>query len=402
MKFIYTAKTKTGEIEKGNIEASSKDEVASLLEQKDLTPIVIAKRSGINLSLSSINALSPIPGVEKIIFSRQLSTLINAGVPLAQSLSIMEKQTSNIKMKKIVGDILHKVKSGSSFAEALKKYPRVFNPVFYSLVHAGEIGGILDETLERLADQIEKDHEIVAKIRGAMMYPTIIVVAMVGAVFFMMTSIIPQLATMFEEMNAKLPASTKTLIIISKALTTYGIITFSIFIGLVILFRYLVKNVYIIRKNFHLFLLKLPLLGKMIKKINVSRFTRTLGALLSSGISVIEALDIISDSISNAIFKEEIKDMSNKIKDGVPIATAMQGYKDFPILVSQMISVGEETGTLSDILTKISNFYEKEIDNTIKNLTSILEPFLMILIGGMIGFIMVSIIKPIYQLTNMF
>ena len=402
MKFTYTVRTKKGEVEKGEMEASSKDEAANLLGQKNLTPIAIIKHSGLNISLSSINALAPVPRVEKVVFSRQLSTLVNAGVPLVQSLGILEKQTSNPKMKSTVGEVLHDVEGGSSLSEALKKHPKTFNAVFVNLVHAGEVGGVLDQTLERLADQIEKDHEIVSKVRGAMMYPAVITVAMVAAVLFMMVSIIPQLADMFEEMNAQLPMSTKILIAVSKALTTYGIITFSVIIASVFLFRYSVKKIYGVRKKFHFFLLHIPVLGKMTKKINITRFTRTLGTLMASGISVIEALNIVADATSNTLFKEEIKEAAKKVKDGVPISASLDKSKNFPALVSQMIAVGEETGTLSDILLKISSFYDKEIDNTIKNLTSLLEPLLMILIGGMIGFVMVSIIKPIYQLTNMF
>lgn len=402
MKFLYTVRNKKGEVEKGRIEASSKNEAADSLGRKNLTPISLIQLSESRFSVASINALAPIPRVEKVIFSRQLSTLINAGIPLSQSLSILEKQTANAKMKGILGELIKDVQGGSSLSEALKKHPKAFNSIFVNLVHAGEVGGILDETMERLADQIEKDHEIVSKIRGALMYPAVIMVSMVGAVLFMMVSIIPQLAAMFKEMNADLPLTTRILISISKAITTYGLFTFTGVVLFIILTRYIIKKYYKIRRGLHSFLLHLPILGKASKKLNIARFARTFGVLLASGISIIETLNIVSEATSNILFKEEIKETAKKVKDGTPIAQTIEGSKNFPILVSQMISVGEETGTLSDILLKIADFYEKEMDNMIKNLTSLLEPLMMLMIGSMIGFIMISIIKPIYQLTNMF
>lgn len=399
--FAYTARSKRGIINKGKMEASSKQEAAEFLNKKELTPLSIIKKSKHSFSLDTINDLAPIPRVEKVMFSRQLSTLVNAGVPLIQSLRILEKQTSNAQMKKILEKIVRDVEGGNSLSEALKKHPKAFGSIFVNLVRAGEVGGILDETLERLADQIEKDHELVAKIRGAMMYPAVISIAMIGAVLFMMTSIIPQLATMFEEMNAKLPASTTLLIAMSKAVTTYGFITFSVFAGVVVSIRLAIKKIPPVKRAFHIMILHTPILGKAARKMNIARFSRTFGTLLASGISIIETLNIVSAASSNIIYQEEIKGTVQKVKDGVPIADTLQDSKNFPVLVSQMISVGEETGSLSEISIKIAEFYEKELDNTIKNLTSLLEPIIMLLIGTMIGFIMIAIIKPIYQLTNM-
>lgn len=402
MRFLYTARSKKGEIERGEIHASSKREAAETLNKKNLTPISFKQLSERRISIDAINSLAPVPRIEKVIFSRQLSTLINAGVPLVQSLGILEKQTKNAKFKKILSGLVHDVEGGSSFSEALKKHPNTFSDVFVNLVHAGEVGGILDQTMERLADQIEKDHEITAKIKGAMMYPAVISIAMIGAVILMMVSVIPQLAEMFDEMNAALPTSTKLLIAISEALTTYGVITFSLFAATVLTIRYVIKKVYKVRKKFHFLILHTPVLGRTTRKINIARFARTFGTLMASGISIVETLTIVSGTTSNIYYKEEITKIAKKVKDGIPLGDIMEDSKNFPVLVSQMISIGEETGKLSEILIKVSEFYEKEVDNIIKNITALLEPFMMLAIGGMIGFVMVSIIKPIYELTNMF
>lgn len=400
-KFLYTTKDKRGEVEKGEIDASSKIEASDLLSKRNLIPLSLVPVSESRFSISAINALAPIPATEKVIFARELATLVNAGIPLSQSLRILEKQTTNALMKKILSHVVKDVEGGTTLSEALGKHPKAFSPIFVNMVHAGEVGGILDDTLIRIADQVEKDHELVSKIRGAMMYPAVIFIAMNGAVTYMMISIIPQLATMFEEMNAELPTTTKFLIFVSELITTYGLITFPTIIATIFFIRYIIKKVYTIRRKFHQLILKIPVIGKTAKKMNITKFSRTFGALMASGISIVETLNIIADATTNILFKEEIRDAAAKVKDGKQLGEIFEKSKNFPVLVSQMISVGEETGTLSEILIKVAEFYDKELDNTIKNMTSLLEPLMMLMIGTMIGFIMISIITPIYQLTNL-
>ncbi|MCL5093529.1 MAG: type II secretion system F family protein [Patescibacteria group bacterium] len=398
--FTYTAKDKAGNIQKGDLNASSRNEAAEIISSKDFIPVSIVEKK-VNPLFSVLQNFSYIPRVEKVIFFRQLATLINAGISLMQSLTTLQKETTNKKMKAIVTELVRDVEGGSSFYLSLKKHEKVFGPIFVSMINAGEIGGTLDKTLELVADQIEKDHEISAKIKSAMTYPTVIVVAMFGAVFFMMTSVIPELGKMFKEMNAELPMSTKILITVSNAMASYGFFIIILLIGLAAGIRYIIKNVQFVRKRFHFMVLHIPVLGKTVKKINIIRFTRTLGSLLDSGIPIVETLEIIADATQNLIFKEDIVKFKEEVKDGITLSKSMESSKNFPVLINQMLAIGEESGTLSEICAKLSSFFEKDVDNIIKNLTSLLEPLLMLLIGSAIGFIMISIIKPIYELTSM-
>jgi len=400
--FIYTARNKNGNFERGEIIAANKDTAVELITEKDYSVISLNEKRGSLAFLKSIKNYSFVPAMEKVLFARQLSTLLNAGVPLAQSLSMLSKQASNKKMAEVIKEVSKSVEGGASLSQAMLKHEKLFGSIFVNMVSAGEIGGILDKTMDRMAEQLEKDHEIVAKVRGAMMYPAIIVVAMGGSVLFMMTSIIPQLGKMFEDMNAELPGSTKLLMNISTALTDYGFLTFIGTVSLFLLLRYIVKNVNPVRRKIHFLILHTPILGKASKKINVARFARTFGTLLESGIAIVETLDIIAKATPNLIIKEDIYRIKEEVGNGVSLAVAIEKSKCFPLLVAQMMSVGEEGGLLSEISLKISDYYEKELDNIIKNLTTLLEPIMMLLIGVMIGFMMVSIIKPIYQLTNMF
>jgi type IV pilus assembly protein PilC len=270
------------------------------------------------------------------------------------------------------------------------------------MVKAGEIGGILDETLEKMADEIEKEHELVASIRGAMAYPSVILVAIVGVVIYLLTSIVPQISAVFTELGSELPASTRFLIYISDSVRNYGVIIATAVIGAFFGARFAVKKNLKIRYLWHSLLMKLPVIGKFIKKINITRFTRTLGSLLSSGVAVLEAIDVSANILKNEVFRKEIKDAAAKVKDGSTIAEPLRTSKVFPVMVSQMIAVGEDTGTLDKILLKLTSFYQKEVDHTVKNLSSLLEPIMMIIIGAGAGFVVISIITPIYSMTTLF
>jgi len=293
------------------------------------------------------------------------------------------------------------IEGGATLSSALSKHPKVFSNIYVNMVKAGETGGILDQVLERLANQLEKDHEIKSKIRGAMVYPCVILVAMIGAVILLLITVIPQLSSLFAEFGGNLPLSTRILVFTSKAITTYGIFTFTGLGGLIYFFRYCVKKVPKIRKGFHKIILKIPVVGKLVTKVNLSRFSRTFGSLLDSGIGVIESLEMIADSLENSIFKEETLNIAQSIKNGSSIGDSITQCKHFPIIISQMVSVGEETGKVSEMLEKIAGFQEKEVNNIVKNLSSLIEPIMMIILGVIIGFIVYSIIVPIYQLTDM-
>lgn len=400
-KFTYTVKDKNGHFSNGLIEGENRDQVAKILLEQGLTPVKIEGEFKAN-PIKKFSTYTTIKAADKVLFAEELSTLINAGVPIAQSLTIIEKQIKNPRLKAAVQSLVKDVESGNALSNALEKHPDIFSQIFVNMTRAGEISGTLDDALNKLAIQLNKDHELVAKIKGAMTYPLVILVGMIGAVIYLMLTIIPQLQSMFDELGGNLPASTKSLIFLSKALTNYGIITFTLVAAFIFAFRYVEKHFIPFRRFMHKMFITLPPLNNLIIKMNVAQFARTLSSLLGSGVSVVESLEIVAKSTQNLLFREAIEKTAEKVKNGVNIAEVLKTYKIFPILVPQMISVGEETGSVDAILNKIADFYEREVDNITKNLSTLLEPLMMIIIGILVGYVIVSIITPIYSMTNMF
>ncbi|MDD5693190.1 MAG: type II secretion system F family protein [Patescibacteria group bacterium] len=399
--FEYTVHDKGGKITSGKIEGDTKENIAQILINQGTTPVVITKISKDSV-FEKFKSFGLVPAGEKVLFAEELATLINAGVPIAQALSILGKQTSNKKLKRVIEALTKDVESGLSLSTAMEKHPEVFAPVFVNMTRAGEVGGTMDEALNKLAEQLAKDHELVAKIRGAMIYPAVILVAMTGAMIYMMLTIVPQLQKMFEDLGGKLPLTTRSLIWISAALTKYLVVTIIVIVFIVLAFRWAKKNIFAFNLLIHKFLLKIPVFGKLIKKVNIAHFARTLGSLLSSGVNVQDALNIVADSTTNLVFKEAIEKTAQKVQNGQTIAENIKNYSVFPALVSQMVAVGEETGSLDSILEKVANFYDREVDNITKNLTVLLEPMIMVFIGILVGYMIISIITPIYTMTNMF
>jgi len=399
-RFHYIAKDTGDKKQEGFLEADNKEAVLETLRKKSLTPISVKEdRDDV---LSKLKDFSIVSSSEKVMFSKELATLISAGIPIAQSMHILEEQVESKTMKKTVTEIASDIEGGFSLSSAMEKHRRIFGPLYVSMLKAGEVSGTMDQTLEKMADEIEKDHELVAKIRGALAYPSVIMIAMVAIVIYMVTSIIPQIASVFTEMGGDLPWSTKFLMSLSEAFRSYGLVIIIGIVAFVVGFKRLLKLNKKARYIWHSILIKIPILGKTARKINVARFTRTLGSLLASGVTIIESLQITADTITNEVFKKEILDAAKKVEDGSSVAEPLKKSKIFPKMVPHMIAVGEETGSLDKTLLKVTEFYDKEIDNTLKNLSSILEPIIMIIIGLGTGFIVISVITPIYQMSTLF
>jgi len=403
-RFRYQARTPTGAIVEGEEEAASRKAAADALFAKELTPITIESISK-GASVGRLSRLLPARGVplrEKVLFSRQFATMISSGIPIVRALSVLRNQTENKTLKQALAKIAKDVEAGRPLSESLHQHPKVFTPIYVSMVHAGEIGGILDEVLERLADQMEKDAELVSKVRGAMVYPGLIFVVMIAAFGFIMTVVVPQLTVVFDAIDTDLPWNTKVLLAISKISQNYGI---WILIGLVAVFIGVMRWIRTsqkARRVLHTIELKLPVLSTIIKKINLARFARTLGSLLGSGIPVLEALQVVGDSLSNTIIREEVRAAARKVKNGTSLAQSLHGSKVFPAIVSEMIAIGEETGELDKILLKLAAFYDKEVSSLVANLSSVIEPLMLIVMGSLVGFIIISVIGPLYQLTGSF
>jgi type IV pilus assembly protein PilC len=403
--FSYSARDKAGAIQKGTLFASDRAGATASLTEKGLTPILITETA----APSSKSGKGPLAGLldifdkvkleDKVIFSRQFSTMINAGVPITQSLNILRDQSESKKLKAAVADIAKQVEGGSTLGNALAAHPDVFNDIYINMVRAGEVGGILDQVLDRLATQQEKDAEIVSKVKGAMTYPAVITIATFGAFFFLMTNIVPKLAGILTGSGAPLPASTKIMLAMSSFLVNqWYVLIGGIVVAAVVFVRW--HKTTNGRRTVDRLMLKMPVFGPILVKVNIARFARTFGSLMASGISVLDAINSTKSALGNTVYRDELTIVAQKVKNGRPMSEQIRNSKNFPAIVGQMLAVGEETGQLDDILLKLAGFYEREVDTVIASITSIIEPILIMVLGGMVGFIVISVFGPISSISS--
>jgi len=395
--YKWEGKTAKGVARKGEMEAPNEAAIRIHLRQQNINPTkVTSKGKEITISL---------PFKKKVkqrsiaVFTRQLATMIDAGLPLVQSLEILSSQQESKVFKNIIREIREDVEGGSTFAGALKKHPATFNELYTNLVVAGEEGGILDNILTRLANYIEKSEALKKKVKSAMIYPATIVGVAVVVVMILMIFVIPVFETMFKSAGQSLPLPTLIVLTISKLIKKYVIIL----IPALILLFYLVRKYYQTQNGravIDRLLLKLPVFGVLFKKIAVARFSRTLGTLVSSGVPILDGLSIVSRTSGNKTIETAILNARASIREGETIAEPLNRSGLFPPMVIQMISVGESTGALDSMLSKIADFYEEEVDIAVGNLTSLLEPFLMIFLGVVIGGVVISMYLPIFQMAS--
>lgn len=399
-KFQYKVKTDDGITHKGIVEATNIKNAARVLREKGFF-IISIKPGGKEFSREVKGSIfSRISTNDKVNFTRQFSTMITAGLPITDALSILEVQASPA-MGKIVSDILREVEGGGSLTTALEKHQDVFDQVYIALTRAGEQAGVLDKVLTRLADNLEKQKEFNSKLKGAMVYPAIVVGGMVIVAGIMIIFVIPKLTSIYDEFQAELPAMTKMLLAISRFATSYWWLALAMVASAVVGFRVLSKQP-AYRKYTDQFLFRVPIIGKLKKLMVLTEFTRTLGLLVGSGILIVEALNIVKRSLGSSIFERAVSDASSEVERGLPLATALARSDVFPPLLPQMIAVGEETGKLDEVLGKISTYFEQEADVAVRGLTTALEPLIMIVLGVGVGFLIVAVIMPIYNLTSQF
>jgi type IV pilus assembly protein PilC len=395
--FKWEGKTLKGQIKKGEYEGADQAAVRVYLRQQNVIPTKIApKGKEINLSLPFRNKVKQ---RSIAIFTRQLATMIDAGLPLVQSLEILSAQQDNKLFKNIIREIREDVEGGSTFAGALKKHPATFDDLYTNLVVAGEEGGILDNILTRLANYIEKAEALKKKVKSALVYPTTIVGVAVIVVAILMIFVIPVFEQMFSSAGQTLPLPTLIVITISKIIKKYVVIIVPVFIFLGFLLRkyHQTENGKAVIDRL---LLKLPVFGPLFQKISVARFSRTLGTLVSSGVPILDGLTIVSKTSGNKTIETAILNARASIREGETIAEPLGRSGMFPPMVIQMISVGESTGALDSMLSKIADFYEEEVDIAVGNLTSLLEPFLMVFLGVVIGGVVISMYLPIFQMAS--
>ena len=395
--YNYQARNaKTGQKVKAQVQANDEQAAAKLIREQGLTPLKIqAERSS-----SGHNFLRRIATKDKVLFSRQLSTLINAGLPLVQSLRSVADQTTNKPLKAVINQVIADVEAGSSFSQALAKHPLVFNRVYISLVAAGETSGTLDSGLERLADQQEKDADIVSKVRGAMIYPLIVLFVMLGVVGFMIIKVLPQVQSIYAGLpGANLPILTKILLGVSHIMTHWWWLAL-ILLGLLIFFGSRWARTLTGRSVVDKLKMKAWPIGPLFMKMYMARFARTGTTLVASGVPLIQVLEITSEAVDNVHIARSLSRAIDKVKGGKALSEAITNDPNFLVLVPNMLRIGEQSGAMETMLAKVAEYYEKEVDNEIKSISTIIEPVMMIIMGVIAIIIVAAILLPIYGLVN--
>ncbi len=399
-RYLYKAKDKSGKVVTGEVEAGSVDAAARLVRQKGLVVLSIHEP---RLSIFGyITAFRErITTSHVATFTRQLATMINAGLAITDSLSILREQSKG-QMKKIISQILADVEGGESLSAAFGKHPKVFSPIYVALIKSGEIGGVLDEVCARLADSLEKQEEFKGRVKTALIYPAIIVTGMILVSFIMMIFVIPRLTDLYTEFDAELPLPTRILIGISKLTVMFWPLIIAGAVGGYFAFQGY-KKTPIGRKKVDNFLFQIPIIGELQRQVILTEMTRTLSLMVGSGVSILESLSITAGVVGNVIISDALKDVATQVEKGFPVAYAFAKHPEaFPFLLSQMIAVGEETGKMDEVLIKVSHIFEIESDQKVKALTAAVEPLVMVVLGLGVGFLVIAIILPIYNLTSQF
>jgi type IV pilus assembly protein PilC len=392
--FTYTARDAKGEMKQATVEAPNRDEVMAQLRKQRLQVIKVDEGGAVKKK-----KVGPIKMRDIVIFTRQFATMINAGLPLVQALDILSTQSESPALKDITRQVVYDVESGNTLADALKKHPKGFNQLYVNMVSAGEAGGILDTILLRRAVFIEKNDALVRKVKGAMIYPTVIMTVAAAAISILLIFVIPTFQKMFGEAGIELPVPTQIVIGLSKFLRTRGyLVAIGVVAGIYSLKRYYASPAG--QLNIDRLLLKAPVLGDVLRKSAVSRFTRTLGTLISSGVSILEGLEITAKTAGNRVIQDAIMESRASIAGGDTIAAPLKKSQVFPPMVISMINVGEQTGGLDEMLTKIADFYDEEVDAAVSNLLAMMEPAMIVFLGVVVGGMVIAMYLPIFDMVN--
>ncbi|MEK7061257.1 MAG: type II secretion system F family protein [Patescibacteria group bacterium] len=400
MRYYYKAKDKLGKRITGEVEAPSENEAAKLVRKKNLTPYHIRAVSESPFGfLRSFREKISIG--EVATFTRQLSTMMNAGLPITDALMILRSQTKG-SMQKVVAQILTDVEGGTSLSLAFSKHTKVFSSTYIALLKSGEAGGVMDQVLLRLADNLEKEQEFSGKVKGALIYPAVVIVGMFAVALVMMIFVIPRLTSLYGEFNASLPVPTKILIGLSNFIIKFWplfLILVGIFFSLYKSFRKTKSG----KRKIDEMIFKIPIFGPLQRQVMLTELTRTLSLMVGSGVSILDGINITAGVVNNSVISEALIDAAKQVEKGFPVAFAFARHPDaFPFILSQMIAVGEETGKMEEVLTKVSHIFEVESDQKVKTLTSAIEPLVMVLLGLGVGFLVIAVILPIYNLTSQF
>lgn len=398
MQFKYQAKDRSGKLRQGIVVSEDQHRAEQLLSENGLVILSLEVQEQ-----TVWDKLWPfgkhVPAKELVLFSRQLSTLIGAQVPILQSLRIMQGQMENARLKTILAEAISSVESGDSLSLSLSRYPNVFDTVYVSVVHSGELSGSMDRSLNYLADQLEKNYDLNSKVRGALTYPIFVVAAVLLIGGFIFLFVMPGLVQTLTQEGNTLPTLTLWLIALTNFLGKYWWVVIVALILFVIGMRYAITT-NAGRDIYDRFKIKAPIIGPIFVKIYMARFSRNLATLSAGGIPIIRSLETVAELVSNTVYRDIILEASNRLATGQSIAQSLQGHKEMPVIVTQMIMVGEQSATLSNILTKLAEYYEKEVDQAIGSLTTLIEPIIILVLGGAVGILVAGVLLPIYNLGS--
>lgn len=397
MKIRYKATTKEGKLSQGLLDAKDIGEAANYIRAKNLIPIDITRID--NKPWANLPFLKKIKQSDLVLFTRQLSSMLSSGLTLMRALEILKDQMENPQMSEVVTSIINEVQEGKTLAQAIEKHPKVFTPIYVSIIKAGEQSGLLDKVLSRLADNLEKQAKLASTVKSALMYPVIVILLMVIVMAIMMIFVIPQLTVLYTNLNVPLPLPTKIIVGLSNFMISFWPIIIGVLAIIIVGFRRWAKTVDG-RLIIDTVLLKLPVFGKLITQTILAEFSRTFGLLVGTGTLVVEALVETADTTGNVLFKNAIIDVSKQVEKGVTVGDSMAYYPLFPPLLIQLVRIGEQTGKIDDTLVKASEYFEREVDQTVKTLTTAMEPFIMIVLGVGVAFLIISVITPIYSLIS--
>lgn len=399
--FKYKARNNLGKIVEGTVEAEAESAIAVVLRQKKLELVSAAPAGGLSGFLSALTKKGgKVTTKDVVVFSRQFSTMVNAGLPILQGLTIVAEQAENPDFRSVMTKVRDDISNGVTLSEAMAKYPKVFTTLYVNMVKAGEQGGILDVIFERLSEYMEKAEGVSRKVKSAMMYPIVVMSVACLVVIFLMVKVVPTFRDVFASFGAKLPAPTQFLIDVSAFLSSWKagfLVAFLIIVFIVItLYRKTRAGAY----NWDLMILKLPVFGILARKAAVAKFARTLGTLIKSGVPIMDALETVAKTSGNLVLEKAVNNARDSVREGKTLTQPLKESKVFPPMVTQMINVGEETGALDTMLSKIADFYEDEVDAAVEGLTSIIEPILIVFLGVTIGFIVVAMFMPMFEIGN--
>lgn len=400
-KFTYTAEKKGGEVYKGIADVSDRFELYEVVRREGARLVKVDEHNRTGMwSFHYWNTLVVrVSEYDKILFARNMGAMLSAGLALTRALSVIERQTRNLKLKDVIAEVESAVRRGDTLNQALSKFPNIFSPLFIAMVRAGEEGGDLPAALTLIADQLERVYNLKRKIRGALIYPSIIVFAILGVGYLMMTQVVPTLAHTFEEMNAELPSTTKAVIAVSNFLTEHALLSGVILLGVIFALFMVLRT----QKGKHardFVFLHIPMIGTLVRESNAARTARTLASLFTAGVDVLTALDITREVVQNSYFREVIADAQKKVAGGEALSASFARREDlYPPFVGEMMAVGEETGQTPEMLKRLALYYEGQVDDKTRDMSTIIEPFLMLLIGASVGFFAVAMIAPIYTLS---